>query len=447
MSVSLLYDKMNYKRIIIKIKIMKRVIVLSLIFVLAGIKPVMSNTDRHLKKNLNDTTAYTTLTAKVIDQVTKDPVVFASVTQTGSNVGTVTNSDGEFILKIPGKTAEGTIFITHIGYKNKEFPISSLLKGEETIVLEQYAIPIEEVVIKKIDPVELLKTALSKKRENYNNFAEMQTGFYRETIKQNRNYVSVSEAVLDIYNAGYKENFDFDRIKIFKGRKSKDVKRMDTILVKFQGGPRTAMFLDIVKNPGVILDEEMFDLYKFTLRGITKVNDRNNYVIEFDQNAKTDYPLYQGKIYIDVESYAITGIDFRISDKSIEDAAKMLVKKKPLSMKIDVVSGNYLVNYRQVEGLWVLNYVRSEVNFKIKWPRKLFKTNINTMFEMAITDRDTQNVEKFPYKVSVKYSDFLADQVEVFEDEDYWGEYNVIKPDESIEIAIKKLSRRLKRNQ
>jgi len=425
---------------------MRRVIVLSLIFVLIGMRTINANYERHLNKNRSDTVSYTTLTAKVIDLSTKEPVVFASVFQNSSNVGTVTNSDGEFVLKIPGKTTQGTISINHLGYKNKEVSISSLLSGEKTILLEQYAIPIEEVVIKKIDPVELIMTALSKKRDNYNTLAEMQTGFYRETVKQNRNYVSVSEAVLDIYNAGYKENFDFDRIKIFKGRNSKDVKRMDTILVKFQGGPRIAMFLDLVKNPGVVLDPEMFEFYDFTLSGITKVNDRNNYVINFDQNGITEYPLYQGKIYIDVESYAITGIDFQISAKSLENAAKILVKKKPSTMDIDVLNGHYFVNYRQIGDLWVLNYVRSEVIFKIKWDRRLFKSTINTMFEMAITDRDTENIEKFPYKISVKYSDFLADQVDVFDDKDFWGEYNYIKPDESIEIAIKKLNKKLKRN-
>ena len=425
---------------------MRRVIVLSLIFVLIGMRTINANYERHLNKNRSDTVSYTTLTAKVIDLSTKEPVVFASVFQNSSNVGTVTNSDGEFVLKIPGKTTQGTISINHLGYKNKEVSISSLLSGEKTILLEQYAIPIEEVVIKKIDPIELIITALSKKRDNYNTLAEMQTGFYRETVKQNRNYVSVSEAVLDIYNAGYKENFDFDRIKIFKGRNSKDVKRMDTILVKFQGGPRIAMFLDLVKNPGVVLDPEMFEFYDFTLSGITKVNDRNNYVINFDQNGITEYPLYQGKIYIDVESYAITGIDFQISAKSLENAAKILVKKKPSTMDIDVLNGHYFVNYRQIGDLWVLNYVRSEVIFKIKWDRRLFKSTINTMFEMAITDRDTENIEKFPYKISVKYSDFLADQVDVFDDKDFWGEYNYIKPDESIEIAIKKLNKKLKRN-
>jgi hypothetical protein len=274
----------------------------------------------------------------------------------------------------------------------------------------------------------------------------MQTAFYRETLKQNRNYVAISEAVLDIYNSGYRESFDFDRVKIYKGRKSKDVKKMDTVLVKFQGGPRTAMFLDVVKNPGVILDPEVFQYYKFTLAGIVKVNDRNNYVIAFEQSKLVDYPLYEGKIYIDVESIAITSLDFHLSEKSLGDATRVLVKKKPMGMRMEVLSGNYMVRYREIEGKWVLNYVRSEVAFKSKWDKKLFKSNIIAMFEMAVTDRDAQNVEKFPYKVAVKFTDVLSDEVDSFQDDDYWGEYNTIKPDESIEVAIKKLNKKLIRS-
>ncbi len=401
--------------------------------------------DRKSDRNRNDTSSYTTLTAKIMDEDTKNPIVFASVYQTGSSVGTVTNSDGEFILKVPGNNPEGTISITHLGYKNKEVEISELLSKNNTILIKSYSIPIEEIIIKNLSPEGLLIEALSKKKENYSLQPEMQTGFYRETIKQNRSYVSISEAVLDIYNSGYRENFDFDRIKIYKGRKSKDVKKMDTILVKFQGGPRTAMFLDLMKNPGVILDPESFGYYKFTLNGIVKINDRDNYVINFEQARSFDIPLFSGKVYIDVESIAITSIDFRLSEKSLKSAANLLVKKKPASMKMDVQRGNYLVNYRLIDGKWILNYVRSEVVFRSKWDKKLFKSNIATMFEMAITDRDTQNIDRFPYKVAVKFTDVLAEQVESFEDDDYWGEYNTIKPDESIEIAIKKMSKKLKR--
>jgi hypothetical protein len=233
---------------------MKKLIVLSMLLMLMvhgtsfaiGNKPIG-------KHQGNDSSAYITLSGKVVDLLTKDPVVFASVFKTGTSIGTVTNSDGEFILKIPANGNEGTVSFSYIGYKNKVVPILSLQSDRSAITLESYAIPIDEVIVKSIDPVQLLTEALNKVKENYAVNPEMQTGFYRETIKQNRNYVSISEAVLDIYNSGYRENFDADRVKIYKGRKSKDVKRMDTILVKFQGGPRTAMYLDIIKNPSVIV--------------------------------------------------------------------------------------------------------------------------------------------------------------------------------------------------
>jgi hypothetical protein len=435
-------SEMN-KQIII-ITIMKKLTVLGLAIMLfiQGQGYARENSQMRVKQ---DSLSFITLSGKVIDQSTKSPVVFASVYKTGSSIGTVTNADGEFILKIAGKSTEGTVTIAFLGFKSKVVDITTLLKEGNIVSLEPFAVAIDEVVIKTIDPLELIKDAIAKIRDNYTRNPEMQTGFYRETIKQNKNYVAISEAVLDIYNSGYKDGLDFDRVKIYKGRKSKDVRKMDTVLVKFQGGPRTAMFLDIVKNPGFVLDPEFFDKYFYKLAGVVSIDGKDNYVVEFDQKLISEYPLYQGKIYIDRDTKAITGIDFKISELGLPAAASDLVKKKPVSMKMDVLSGNYLVNYRVIDGKWVLNYVRSEVVFRSKWEKKLFKSNITTMFEMAITDTDPQNVEKFASKESVKYSDVLADQVTAFQDDNFWGEYNTIKPDESIQVAIEKLNKKLKR--
>ena len=125
-------------------------------------------------------------------------------------------------------------------------------------------------------------------------------------------------------------------------------------------------------------------------------------------------------------------------------AGNELVRKKPVSMKMNLESGNYLVNYREVNGKWYLNHVRSELVFKCKWDKKLFRSTYTAGFEMAVTDRDTTNVNKFKFKEAAKISDVFADQVNYFNDDDYWGEYNYIKPDESIEMAIAKLNKKLK---
>jgi hypothetical protein len=44
----------------------------------------------------------------------------------------------------------------------------------------------------------------------------------------------------------------------------------------------------------------------------------------------------------------------------------------------------------------------------------------------------------------MKPTDFFTEEVAAFADPDFWGDYNVIEPDQSIEAAIKRLSRKLR---
>ena len=389
-------------------------------------------------------TAYKTFTGKVIDNTTKKPVVFANVYLIGSSLGTVTNADGEFIIKVPIAELNRKVGFSNLGYKNLVISLSDLKEKDNTIRLEIAATPLEEVVIRTDDPLELLKMAYRRITENYNADPEMQVGFYRETVKQNRNYVAVAEAVLDVYKSSYNSLLDYDRVRIYKGRKSEDVKKMDTLMFKLQGGPRTSFMLDLVKNPGEILSEEYLEDYEFTFAGFASIDGRDNYVIEFDQKADVDLPLYKGKIFLDTKNMAFSRIEFSYSDKALDIADNELVRKKPMDLKVDVLGANYLVNYRILDDKWYLNHVRSELVFKCIWKKKRYNSTYTTALEMAVTDRNADNINKSKYKEQVKMSDIFADQVNTYKDENFWGEYNYIKPDESIESVINRLNRRLK---
>jgi hypothetical protein len=273
----------------------------------------------------------------------------------------------------------------------------------------------------------------------------MLTSFYRETIKQNRNFVSVSEAVLDGYKSSYTNVSDMDRVKIFKGRKSQDVKKMDTVLFKLQGGPQTMFLLDIVKNPGELFDSEIMDYYIYQMGGIININDRQAFVITFRQMEHVDIPLYAGKVYIGVDDYAIIGAEFQILEENLKNANQYLIRKKPISMRIEVNNANYLVSYRLIDGTWSLNYVRTELMFTVRWKKKLFRSRFTTMTEMAVTDIDTRSITKYKFRETTKRSDIFADQVSNFEDPDFWGEFNIIQPEESIQSAIQRIERKLQR--
>ena len=385
-----------------------------------------------------------TYSGRVLDADTKKPVVFVNVYLAGSSLGTVTNAEGEFVLKIPYSELNNKVGFSYLGYQNYEIPVSELSEENNVIRLTPSVVDIQATTIRSTDPMQLITMAMNNVRFNYAAQPERFVGFYRETVKENRNYVMVAEAVLDVYKASYRNDFDFDRVAIFKGRKSGEVTKMDTINFKLQGGPKTSFILDLVKNPGGILSDDYIEFYDFKFAGIASIDDRNNYVIEFDQKDGVDLSLYKGKIYIDAGNMAFSRFEFALSDKKIETANNELVRKKPMDMRVNVISAIYMVNYRITNQKWYLNHVRSELIFETIWKKKRFNATYVTALEMAVTDRDSLDVTRSRYRrVQTTTGDILADKVSYFRDDNFWGDYNYIKPEEPIESVIKRLNRRL----
>ena len=132
---------------------------------------------RLLKK---DTLSFVTYSGRVIDAESNKPVVFANVYLHGTSLGTVTNSDGEFILKVPKGNTADKLAITFIGYTNLLVPLNDLKTKNNAISMQRSPIPIEEVVVRSGDAYQLVKSALLRIKDNYNTLPEMQLGFYRE---------------------------------------------------------------------------------------------------------------------------------------------------------------------------------------------------------------------------------------------------------------------------
>jgi hypothetical protein len=387
-----------------------------------------------------------TFNGKVIDAETGNPLVFASVAVKETNVATVTNIDGEFVIKIADTQTSKNLEITFLGYKNKVVPLTDLREDgyKNVITMVSAPIPIKEIIVKPIDPDLIVRNAIGRIGKNYVNEPNLMTAFYRETIRKNRTYVSIGEAVVEIFKAPYNSDLRFDGARIYKGRKGSDVQKMDTVLFKLQGGPVTVLQLDIVKNAEWIFTIDAMKYYDYSLASVVEIDNKPHYVITFRQKPSVDEPLFMGNLYIEAETYALTEAEFgyNLADKAA--VSSLFIKKKPLGMEVTPEIATYRVKYREQDGKWYLAYSRAEVKFKVNWKKKLFNTYYTTMSEMAITDRTNEEVIKFAGKEKLRYNDVFSEQVEAFTDKEFWGDYNVIEPDQSIESAIRRLSRRLK---
>ncbi len=382
---------------------------------------------------------------KITDSKSNDPLVFASLTLEGTNIATVSNSEGYFSLKVPKDMPVSTkIHISYLGYGEKFVSLSELKPTKNRIELDLLSISLSEVNVAPKDAHQIIREVIKRKRENYMQDPVRMTAFYRETIKRRRSYVSLAEAVIDVHKQPY-SNYRLDGLRLYKARKDADYSKMDTITFKLQGGPYSTLMLDIMKDPYSILTVEEMDYYNFKLDNITKVNDKIIYVIDFRQKEYIDEPLFYGKLYVDVESMAISSVNYSINIKDKNRASAMFIKRKPVGAVVYPTEASYLVNYRKKDGKYIYSYSRGQITFKINWKKKLFNTFYTSTIEMAVTDWKKSTEKTFKGKERIKHNIILQDKVEGFVDPQFWGDYNVIEPEASIDSVIKKIRKRLRK--
>jgi hypothetical protein len=79
------------------------------------------------------------------------------------------------------------------------------------------------------------------------------------------------------------------------------------------------------------------------------------------------------------------------------------------------------------------------------WNKKLFNTVYESTIEMLVTD--WQKLAENPVNPAerLKPTVIMADEISGFADPEFWGDYNVIEPEKSIETAIKKIQKSLEK--
>ncbi|WP_293651054.1 carboxypeptidase-like regulatory domain-containing protein [uncultured Parabacteroides sp.] len=412
---------------------------LLIILLVAGMSPLQA---QELERD-DANAEYITVSGVVKDKQNKKRLEYVNISIPGSNSGTITNEEGEFSFKIKDASHVKAVEVSHIGYYNK-VEVNGNNISDLTVWMTPYENMLDEIIIHASDPRLIVEQAIRKIPANYSKKTNMLTGFYRETAQKGKRYINISEAVIDVYKTPYNESADRDRVQIYKGRKLLSQKKSDTLAVKLLGGPNMSIYVDIVKNPDVMLDLECLPYYTFKMEESTNIDNRPQYVISFQPQVIMPYALYYGKLYIDKERLSFTRAEFNLSMDDRNKATQAILKKKPFGLRFRPLEVAYLVTYKERNGVTYLNYVRNGVRFKCDWKRKLFSTNYTIISEMVVTDGREDNVGGIPFKMAFKESQSLSDKVENFMDEDFWGAYNIIEPTESLDSAVNKLKKQQK---
>ena len=142
------------------------------------------------------------LQGQILDSATREPLSFATIGVTGSTIGTASNVDGRFVLKIPEEYSDSLFFCSYVGYRTYEKQ-TGILPDLVTILLQEEKIMLDEVEVKPWSAWDYIKVAVEKIPENYHSEPFYTTSYYSEYLSENNNFLKYTEGVILTYNPPY----------------------------------------------------------------------------------------------------------------------------------------------------------------------------------------------------------------------------------------------------
>jgi len=381
---------------------------------------------------------YFFLSGKLLESRKGKPVSYASVSVFNKPIGTISNTDGDFILKLHPDYIRDTLIISSMGYAQIRIPASTLL-DEDLFILEPISIKIKEIKVTAITADKLLENLRENLRKNYSANSKLMTAFYRETVEQDNRYISVSEAVMEILKSPYIISSRNDLVRLLKGRKSPDVQTFKWMNFKLQGGPFNITKLDVIRTVETFIDKQFENLYHYEVSDVVWYNDNPVYVVKFYPVMHNFYPAFEGEMYVHRETFALVHAKYNVTKSGLKEAEEILIKRKPRNVKARPTSLQYQVSYRQYQGKWQLATAQASVKFRVKSKRDKINSEFHSISDLLITDISSTDLKRFSKYEQFNHNDIFVEVLGKY-DEKFWENYNIIKPNEDLRNAFKNAS-------
>lgn len=383
------------------------------------------------------------ISGTVVERSTLKPLPYATVGIYKKGIGTISNEEGNFTLKVNENSLNDSIKISYLGFVDRTILVGQAIENHYVIQLQRDYVPIPEVIIRSREPLDLINNVHLNIGKNYGSSPALLKAFYRESVARKSKILLYSEAVINIYKSAYSKTLQTDQIKIFKSRKFENVDQSDTLLLKLQSGMHACLELDGIKNTFDFLNPLNFNDYNYRMTDIVNVGDEAVYVVEFSQkDYVTDNALYQGSIYINTDNYGVHYVDFEINPDYIDIMSNNYIRESSRGFSVKLKSVNYTIDYRFVNNRYYLSHVRGDMAFHARKKRKFFGSNYNIVFEMAVTEIDTLNVKRFARSEIAPPRTILWETISSY-DTDFWGADNYMHPETGIQEALEQLNVRL----
>ena len=356
-----------------------------------------------------------TISAKAIDQETKEPLPFASVGIRGKPIGTITNLLGEFDFHFANEYRNEVFVISMLGYQNFEAPVWTLLDTKELeITLTKSTTVLKTVIISdSLLGGDILRIAMVRIEQNFPDRPFMMDGFYRDVKKIGDTYVSLLEAAIQIYDENYRE--PRNKSKLRERVSLREVRRSIGYTYKFttyfdQDNLLEVLLLNNDVRYRLLPDEDVF-FNNLVREADSYYNGHEVFVVSHNKE-------FDLQIFIDKKTFGIIHVAYE--NKIPED----LGRKSGLIRKFESIKR--VVDFRFFEGKFFLNYLT--IDYKVNWyDPETDKLRFETELKQQLLINQVFSEPEERIGITKKMRGYGLQYQDLPYNKKFWEEYNVIK--------------------
>lgn len=155
-----------------------------------------------------------------ITDINKEPLPYVAISILSKSIGTSSNDDGGFSLKITKENFEDIITVSTIGFKTVKIKVQDFInQKEKTIILEEDVVSLDEITL--INYTSFVKGALKNLRKTTYSSGHQLNVLYRRFSTENNVSRFLVEQYIKIYDRGPTSEI-FEEVEIAEDRRSVD---------------------------------------------------------------------------------------------------------------------------------------------------------------------------------------------------------------------------------
>ncbi len=362
------------------------------------------------------------LRGRVLDAATHQALPNAQVGIADNRLGTSTNLDGRFALRVPAAYQGSELQVALLGYRKYSRPLPPLPGTEMLIELQSSPASLGTVSV-TASAEGIVREAVARIPHNYPGRPVQLTGFYRESDDEaaSQRYDYLVEGQLRVYVPSYQHPRAAGQVQVLESRRV-DLRpaRPDGLAlpgINWMAGALVPHRFDFVRRRAEFIQPAHFKEYRYRLSPQTTFQGRAVYVVAFAPRPGTDRANFAGEVYIDERNYAFLGAAWHRTPAGIRRENLLVFEATERAYRADYqrYAGHYYL-----KSIWY-NTLGRPVGGQVR----------HHLAEYVTTAIDTADVQLPTYAERSQYADiFLQNPVPY--DSTFWQHYTTLLPSDAL---------------